>query len=78
MLSRYSGLAFVRAYPYERQEMFLDGHIHISPRLSVVDRVAIERNDASHPPQGLSAVRTHWLRLRSGISGRHYGEGRGR
>jgi transposase len=25
--SRYSGLAFVRAYPYERQEMFLDGHL---------------------------------------------------
>lgn len=28
MRSRYSGLAFVRAYPYERQEMFLDGHLH--------------------------------------------------
>jgi transposase len=27
MRSRYSGLAFVRAYPYERQEMFLDGHL---------------------------------------------------
>ena len=25
--SRYSGNAFVRAYPWERQEMFLDGHI---------------------------------------------------
>ena len=27
MRSRYSGLAFVRAYPFERQEMFLDGHL---------------------------------------------------
>lgn len=27
MRSRYSGMPFVRAYPYERQEMFLDGHI---------------------------------------------------
>ena len=27
MRSRYSGKAFVRAYPSERQEMFLDGHI---------------------------------------------------
>jgi len=27
MRSRYSGKAFVRAYPWERQEMFLDGHI---------------------------------------------------
>ncbi len=27
MRSRYSGLAFVRAYPAERQEMFLDGHL---------------------------------------------------
>jgi transposase len=27
MRSRYSGLPFVRAYPYERQEMFLDGHL---------------------------------------------------
>ena len=25
--SRYSGKSFVRAYPRERQEMFLDGHI---------------------------------------------------
>jgi len=25
--SRYSGRAFVRAYPFERQEMFLDGHL---------------------------------------------------
>jgi len=28
MRSRYSGLPFVRAYPLERQEMFLDGHLH--------------------------------------------------
>jgi transposase len=28
MRSRYSGKSFVRAYPWERQEMFLDGHIH--------------------------------------------------
>ena len=27
MRSRYSGKSFVRAYPRERQEMFLDGHI---------------------------------------------------
>ena len=27
MRSRYSGKAFVRAYPWERQEMFLDRHI---------------------------------------------------
>ena len=27
MRSRYSGKSFVRAYPWERQEMFLDGHI---------------------------------------------------
>ena len=27
MRSRYSGKAFVRAYRWERQEMFLDGHI---------------------------------------------------
>ncbi len=27
MRSRYSGMAFVRAYPCERQEMFLDAHI---------------------------------------------------
>ena len=27
MRSRYSGKAFVQAYPWERQEMFLDGHI---------------------------------------------------
>ena len=27
MRSRYSGKAFVRAYPWGRQEMFLDGHI---------------------------------------------------
>ena len=27
MRSRYSDKAFVRAYPWERQEMFLDGHI---------------------------------------------------
>ncbi|PYS10831.1 MAG: IS21 family transposase [Acidobacteria bacterium] len=27
MRSRYSGKAFMRAYPWERQEMFLDGHI---------------------------------------------------
>jgi transposase len=26
--SRYSGKIFVRAYPWERQEMFLDGHLH--------------------------------------------------
>lgn len=28
MRSRYSGKIFVRAYPYERQEMFFDAHIH--------------------------------------------------
>ena len=28
MRSRYSGKAFVRAYPWERQEMFFDGHRH--------------------------------------------------
>ena len=28
MRSRYSGKSFVRAYPWERQEMFFDGHIH--------------------------------------------------
>ena len=28
MRSRYSGKAFVRAYPWERQEMFFDGHMH--------------------------------------------------
>jgi transposase len=28
MRSRFSGKPFVRAYPWERQEMFLDGHIH--------------------------------------------------
>ena len=27
MRSRYSGKSFVRAYPWERQEMFFDGHI---------------------------------------------------
>jgi transposase len=27
MRSRYSGKAFVRAYPWERQEMFFDGHM---------------------------------------------------
>lgn len=27
MRSRFSGMAFVRAYPWERQEMFLDGHL---------------------------------------------------
>lgn len=78
MRSRYSGQAFVRAYPYERQEIFLASHIHISPRLGVVDRVAIERNDVLHPPQGRSTVQTQRLRLRSGISGRHYGDERGR
>lgn len=26
--SRYSGKIFVRAYPWERQEMFFDGHLH--------------------------------------------------
>lgn len=28
MRSRYSGKPFVRAYPWERQEMFLDAHMH--------------------------------------------------
>ncbi|MBF0239397.1 MAG: transposase, partial [SAR324 cluster bacterium] len=28
MRPRYSGKAFVRAYPHERQEMFFDAHIH--------------------------------------------------
>lgn len=28
MRSRYSGQSFVRAYPWERQEMFFDGHMH--------------------------------------------------
>ena len=27
MLSRYSGKPFVRAYPWERQEMFFDAHM---------------------------------------------------
>ena len=27
MRSRYSGKAFVRAYPWERQEMFFDAHM---------------------------------------------------
>src|SRR5205823_2074395 len=28
MRSRYSGKPFVRTYPWERQEMFLDAHLH--------------------------------------------------
>ena len=28
MRPRYSGKPFVRAYPWERQEMFFDGHMH--------------------------------------------------
>ncbi|MDA2931033.1 IS21 family transposase [Acidobacteria bacterium AH-259-O06] len=28
MRSRFSGKSFVRAYPWERQEMFFDGHLH--------------------------------------------------
>ena len=36
MRSRYSGKAFVRAYPWERQEMFLDGTCRTGwPRLSL-------------------------------------------
>jgi len=42
--SRYSGKIFVRAYPWERQEMFFDGHLHAFAHFSGVFPVLVYDN----------------------------------
>ena len=43
MRSRYSGKPFVRAYPWERQEMFLDGKVN--EKVASYARASTKTND---------------------------------